>query len=111
MASRVAIHRDFASDVDAQLAWLARHQDASWIDGLELGIAEAIALVESAPAVGVASGRVGGSVLCKLILRRLPFVVWYVHDDDPATGKIWFLRLFHVRQDRPSALGPRRRRG
>ncbi len=108
---RIRIHAEFAADVEAQLVWLAEHRDASWIDGLEAGIGEAIELVESAPFAGVASGREGGRVLRKLILRQLPFVVWYGHDEKlNAASTIWFLRLFHVRQDRPSTPRSRRRR-
>jgi hypothetical protein len=51
----------------------------------------------------------------RLILRKVPYVVWFLSDTAHPAADVWMLRLFHARQDRPSAriperLGSRRQR-
>lgn len=107
---RVRLHADFVDDVAAQVAWLVEQDRPDWIDGLRRGIDEAIALCESQPGAGVPIDQRDEIVLRKLILRRLPFVVWYAHDEGSERADLWFLRLFHARQDRPRPETKRRRR-
>lgn len=37
----------------------------------------------------------------RLILRKIPYVIWFLRDAGDAKADIWFIRLFHTRQDRP----------
>ena len=69
------------------------------IEALRTGIHEAVALLGQFPLAGAVD--MAGSVpaLRKLILRRVPFVVWY-RIDESRRGDVWMLRLFHARQDR-----------
>ena len=103
MARPVRIHAEFLDDLEGQLDWLRHHRDGSWIDGFEVGIDEAIALLAAHPAAGAAHTLAAGAgeEVRRLILRRLPFVVWYAVDLERKDGEAWLLRLFFVRQDRP----------
>jgi plasmid stabilization system protein ParE len=107
---RLRIHADFLSDLTSQLAWLAREGQRERIDRLEGGIDEVIELLSEFPSVGVLEATEGRTQLRRLILRRLPFVVWF---RTGGSADVWLLRLFHVRQDRPrtasKARRPRRR--
>jgi len=97
---RVRVHADFRTDLRAQLAWLETAPDARWIDGLAAGIDEAIKLLSKQPGVGTLEAAEDGSELRRLILRRLPYVIWY-STEPHARGDVWLLRLFHARQSRP----------
>ena len=94
---RVRIRDSFRVDVRAQIAWLRRHRDASWVAGLRDGLREVRTLLMHYPAAGSVLDDRDGLLLRKLILRRLPFVVIYAHEDKDV---LWLLRLFHHRQDR-----------
>lgn len=109
VARRVRIHADFRDDLRAQLAWIADHQPASYIDRLRDGLDEAIELIGEWPAIGVVAGHDGRRVLRTLILRSLPFVIWYGFDAEGASSDVWLLRLFHSRQDRPRGARKRKR--
>lgn len=92
------IHADFLSDLNSQLSWLATKGDPGHIDHLEMGIEEAIALLSQFPGVGTLEASDGKPQLRRLILRRLPYVVWF---QSGSSKDVWLLRLFHARQDRP----------
>lgn len=94
--ARVRVRDGFRTDVRAQIAWLRRHRDPSWISGLRDGLREARSLLARFPAAGVTLEERNGVVLRKLVLRRLPFNLLYVHDG----RDVWLTRLFHHRQDR-----------
>jgi plasmid stabilization system protein ParE len=93
-------HRDFLADVRKQVRWLERHREKRWMLRLREAIREATRAVARFPALGspVSYGHPGDPAsLRKLVLRDVPFVIWYaVADDD-----VWLLRLFHARQKRP----------
>ncbi len=110
MARRVRLHADFESDLVAQIEWLAAHRDVTWIDRLQSGIDEAIELLEVTPAAGRAIDRDGDTVMRKLILRQIPFVIWHSYEEGARRGDLWPLRLFHARQDHPLPKMARRRR-
>lgn len=82
----------FQKDVLNQQRWLRRHEGVEYIKLLKQGILEAADLVSHFPY----AGRLINDPLHQIVLRMLPFVIWYGVDTD----KIIFLRLFHVRQDR-----------
>lgn len=81
--------------------------------GLRTGIDEAIDLVSRFPNVGTIEAEDEQSVLRRLILRKVPYVIWFSRQKDDPAADIWFLRLFHARQERPqpsTAARARRRR-
>ena len=102
--SLVSVRRSFVLDLEAQLVWLRAQGLDDRVEGLRAGLAEARALLSRLPRAGAAVEERAGVELRKLLLRKLPFVVWYVVED----GEVVLLRLFHVRQDRSR---PRRRSG
>jgi plasmid stabilization system protein ParE len=92
----VRFHASFVRDLEKQARWLERNQRPEWVDALREGIIEATHLLEGLPYAGARSS---SSPLFKLVLRKLPFVVWY---SAPAAGnEVVMLRLFHTKQDRP----------
>ena len=101
MAQRVRFHADFRRDLAAQLTWLQQHRDDAWIERLRTGLDEAIELLSALPRVGTIEAEDDLVVLRRLILRKLPYVVWYTCNKDDPKADIWFLRLFHASQDRP----------
>ena len=115
MSARVRIHADFMADVRAQLRWLGRNRDRSEIDHLRTAIDEAIDLLSSFPNAGSIERQESSAVLRRLILRRLPYVVWFVRETRRPDSDLWLLRLFHTRQRKRRVtsvptVGPRRRR-
>lgn len=96
MKRRVIVRASFVSDVKAQVAWLRANDRSEWVVGLRSGLAEARSLLARLPEVGARIEERDGVVLRKLVLRKLPFAVWYVVEDEG----VCLLRLFHVRQDR-----------
>lgn len=109
MAQRVRRHPDFLADLAEQVRWLEGNRDATWIERLRDAVAEAMDAIARFPEMGVAAGSLGppdtgAGTLRKLVLRHMPFVLWYhVGGDD-----IRVLRLFHARQKQPHP-GRRRR--
>ena len=111
MSVRVRVHADFMADLRAQL----RRSD---IEHLRGAIDEAIDLLSRFPNTGSIERQEKSAVLRRLILRRLPYVVWFVRETRRPDADVWLLRLFHARQSRRRVtsvptVGPphRRRRG
>lgn len=96
MKRRVRVRASFLSDVHAQIRWLREHGSDTDVAGLRAGIREARSLLGQFPTAGPVERDVGEHSLRKLLLRRIPFVIWYVDDG----ANIWLLRLFHARQER-----------
>ncbi len=95
-AWRVIVQETFAEDVRAQAARLRRARDDRRLAGLEPGLREARQLLQTFPLAGAAADpRLTGGPR-RLILRRLPFVIWYVAV--PGAREVRLLRFFHVRQ-------------
>lgn len=114
MTRRIRFHADFKTDLNAQLRWLAKNRDDQWILRLRAGLDEATKLLAGFPSVGTIERQEGTIALRRLILRDVPYVVWFLSDSDTPDADVWVLRLFHVRQQRPSAVisesrKPRRR--
>ena len=74
-------------------AWL-EGEHPSWIPKLERGLVEAFELLVTFPRAGAA---VPPEPMRKLVLHKLPFVIWYVFDE--AEERV-LLRLFLARQRR-----------
>jgi plasmid stabilization system protein ParE len=92
---KVWFHRDFSRDLNAQAAWLQRNDRAEWVGPLRQAVIEAAVLLAATPHAGV---RDASAPLFKLVLRKLPFVVWYAA---PGPGEdVVMLRLFHTKQNR-----------
>lgn len=103
MRHRVRIVDTFRVDLRAQLSWLARVEEDGWIDGLRDGLDEVIELLALHPRAGALETRSPSTELRRIVLRRVPYVVWY----SVGRGKdVWLLRLFHARQRRPTPDGP-----
>ncbi|AUX43412.1 uncharacterized protein SOCE26_048600 [Sorangium cellulosum] len=115
MGRRVRFRREFARDLRDQVRWLQENRGIEWVERLRTGLDEAIELVARFPGLGPAEAKHDGdqTVVRKILLRKLPFVVWYLVDAADPGSDIWLLRLFHARQERPPAeagLPARRRR-
>jgi plasmid stabilization system protein ParE len=93
-SAELTFSADFRDDVAHQEEWL-RHEHPRWIPKLEQGLLEAFELLQSFPQAGAETARLP---LRKLVLHKLPLVVWYVFDD--ALNRVELLRLFHARQQR-----------
>ena len=92
----VRTRASFLADVRVRVAWLTRHRDVSHVTQLRTGLQEVRSLLARFPTAGPSLERRERLVLRSVLLRRLPFVVFYVVE-----GKdVWLLRLFHHRQDR-----------
>lgn len=87
--------REFKEDVKGQVDWL-EGDHPTWIPKLERGLVEAFELLLTFPRAGAA---IPAQPVRKLVLQRLPFVIWYVFDE--AKQRVELLRLFHARQRRP----------
>ncbi|MFN0062124.1 MAG: type II toxin-antitoxin system RelE/ParE family toxin [Myxococcaceae bacterium] len=82
----------FTSDLKAQIRWVESRHTVVWVQRLEQELESARDLLGAFPLAGVNVSDAGP--VRKLLLRRLPFVIWYVVRD----GRVILLRLFHVRQ-------------
>lgn len=72
------------------------HREAAWVRRLEEELTSARDLLARFPLAGSPGTGEAGSFR-RLVLRRLPFLVWYTVEK----RGVLLLRLFHVRQDRP----------
>lgn len=89
----VVFEAQFKLDVEAQVRWLEdEHPD--WVPKLESGLLDAFSLLASFPLAGAGVR----APLRKLLLHKLPLVIWYVAEEENA--RVRLLRLFHARQKR-----------
>jgi plasmid stabilization system protein ParE len=103
MSTKVRFHGRFRDDLRRQLVHLGKHGDAAWIEGLRTGLDEAVDLLSHHPGAGAVETRRGDGVLRRLVLRRVPYVLWYVVE----AREVWLLRLFHGRQRRLAPSWPK----
>ncbi len=91
-----AVHpaQDFTQDVASQIAWLLKHRDETWVARLRADLGDARALLSRFPEAGPLES---AGDFRRLVLKRTPFVIWYVE----AEVSVVMLRLFHVRQSAP----------
>ena len=106
MARRVRIHAEFHADLRNQLSWLSQHRDAAAIEGLRAALDAAATLISKVPGMGTIEKQEGSTVLRRFCLRKLPYVLWFFYDTEKPRAHVWFVRLFHVRQDRPEIVIP-----
>ena len=105
MKHRVRATEGFRADLRAQLTWLVKSDQEGWIEGLQEGLDEAFVLLEKHPGVGALEATAEDGDLRRLILRRVPYVLWYATERG-SRSDVWLLRLFHTRQARPSPSWP-----
>ncbi|WP_437306204.1 type II toxin-antitoxin system RelE/ParE family toxin [Sorangium sp. So ce388] len=105
MSRRVRFRREFARDLRDHVRWLSENRGIEWVDRLRTGLDEAIELLARFPAIGPAEAKDDGdlAVVRRLLLRKLPYVIWYLADASDPDADLWLLRLFHARQQRPLA--------
>lgn len=94
--SKVRLRDSFVADVRSQVRWLRRQDRAEQVIGLREAVDEARVLLTTVPRAGALLEQDGEGELRKLVLRNLPFVIWYVVD----ATEVWCVRLFHIRQRR-----------
>ena len=98
MNAEVVFTDDFRADLLAQTRRLVAEEKVDWADRLIEEIESVARLLGSSPRAGLVETRRRGREIRRLVMRRLPFVVWY---HLPAgSRKVVVLRLFHVRQKR-----------
>ena len=102
--TRVVFSRDFGRDLAAQTTWCVEHDHERWAKDLMLDVIALAKLLERLPESGVLEDARGKKGLRRLVLRRVPFVAWYVLDG--ATVSV--VRLLHARQR--SELGRKKHR-
>lgn len=94
-------HPDFEADFVAHLEWLVARRERGWIEALGAGVEEVGLLLSMFPAAGALVLTRGTIQLRKLVLRKVPFLAWYVLDEAREDDDLWLVRLFHARQRRP----------
>lgn len=102
MPRRVEYADDFSRDLRAEVDYLRRRREWSWIATLQEDLAELAEMLTVFPASGRELAREGSETLRKLRLRRAPLCTWYTVDATAPNGPIRFMRLFHVRQKTPA---------
>ncbi|WP_437854780.1 type II toxin-antitoxin system RelE/ParE family toxin [Sorangium sp. So ce363] len=102
---RVRFRREFARDLRDQVRWLDENRGIEQVERLRTGLDEAIELLARFPGIGPAEAKddEDRAVVRRLLLRKLPYVIWYLVDASGRDGDLWLLRLFHARQQRPLA--------
>ena len=103
---RLVYRESFRADVAAQLEYLVRRGEPTWIVATldDLGAAEE--LLGRFPHAGREVARDGDTIVRVLRLRRAPFVVWYAVQMRRRDAVVTMLRFFHERQRRPGSLAP-----
>ena len=109
MTRRTRLERSFILDLQAQVSRLRQHRDAEYGERLRDGIFQARRLLAAKPGVGSPQLADGSIAIRKLLLRDLPFVIWYSYDELAPRADVWLLRLFHARQDGPPPIVRRRK--
>ena len=99
--ARVVLRPSFLEDYERQVEYLVLHADPDWLERLLASIAEARERVESFPESYPAERRTTRYVVRRLTLGDLPYLILYVHSPRRPIRLVWFVRLFHYRQERP----------
>ncbi len=90
----------FEADLDAQVRWLAAHRSPAHVTSLRGELAMLGRLLARSPALMPERHRVGTTSFRLAPLRRLPYLVWYMHDAADPAGPVHFIQLLHEKQDR-----------
>jgi plasmid stabilization system protein ParE len=89
---RVAVAHSFLKDVETQITWLTENRDAKHLASLKQELTAVRDALSELPLLGTLTE----AGLRQLLLRTLPFVVWYRIQN----SRLLLLRLFHARQSR-----------
>lgn len=98
MKARVVFTDDFRRDLQVRTRRLIAEDRRDWADRLIEEVEAVARLLAAAPQAGAIEVQRGRRPIHRLVLRKLPFVVWY-HPEE-RSGTVVVLRLFHVRQRR-----------
>ncbi|TMA20280.1 MAG: hypothetical protein E6J85_10230 [Deltaproteobacteria bacterium] len=98
MNAEVVFTDDFRSDLRAQTRRLIAEEKRDWAERLIEEIELAARLLGAAPRAGAVERQRGRRSIRRLVLRNLPFVIWYAWM--ARSRKVVVLRLFHARQQR-----------
>jgi|1185.fasta_scaffold183378_2 plasmid stabilization system protein ParE len=98
MKVEVVFTGDFRADLVEQTRHLLAEDRLNWAERLIGEVEAAARLLGHSPGACPLELRRRGKAIRRLVLRRLPFVVWY-HWDAKARRAV-VLGLFHVRQRR-----------
>jgi plasmid stabilization system protein ParE len=104
MKAEVVFARDFRNDLNSQTRRLVAEAKEEWAERLIHEIEMAAALLGNIPLAGAVETHRGKSEIRRLVLRGLPFVVWYSFQ--ARQRKVLVMRLFHVRQSRAKKQRP-----
>ncbi len=99
--ARVVLRPSFLEDYERHVAYWAVHADRAWLERLLASIGEARERVESFPEAYPVERRTTRYVVRRLALGELPYLILYVHSPRQPVRSVWFVRLFHHRQERP----------
>lgn len=73
---------------------------------LRAALDEGAALLAKFPDIGTIEAMDGAVVLRRLVLGKLPYVIWFLRDTSDPDADVWLLRLFHAKQQRPLPVIP-----
>jgi len=99
MNAEVVFTDDFRADLRAQTRHLIEDDRSDWAERLIKEVELVATLLRRSPLAGAMELNQGGRSIRRLVLRKLPFVVWYHRAE--RSRKVVVFRLFHVRQSRP----------
>lgn len=98
MNATVVFTDDFRADLRARTRRLLADDRRDWAGRLMEEVELLALLLGASPRAGAVELRRDGREIRRVVLRRLPFVVWYHFRS--REKKVVVLRLFHVRQRR-----------
>jgi plasmid stabilization system protein ParE len=98
MKAKVVFTAGFRDDFAAQTRRLVAEERPDRARRLLHELELAVRLLESAPQAGPVDARRGRRELRRLVLPRLPFLIWYFIQ--PRPKRVVMLRFFHARQER-----------
>jgi hypothetical protein len=98
MNVRVVFTDDFRADLRSQTRRLLAEHRWDWAQRLLAEVELAAMLLGCSPEASPIETTRSGRSIRRLLLRKVPFVVWYHWQK--AARKVVLLRLFHVRQRR-----------
>ncbi|HEX4384357.1 MAG TPA: type II toxin-antitoxin system RelE/ParE family toxin [Myxococcales bacterium] len=98
MKVKIVFDPGFRTDLYAQIDRLVAEGNEDWAQRLLEEIETAARLLSSSPLTGPIDLQRDGHEIRRLVLRRLPIVIWYSFQRRRRIVVV--LRLFHTRQER-----------
>lgn len=99
LAVLVRVHPSFKDDLAVHVARLERDGRLDRIEQLRSDLRDARSLLGRFPHIGTIEVRDEDVVLRRLILRHVPYVLWFVSEGGVRV-ELTLVRLFHARQAR-----------